>query len=154
RTFAYYFNEASINSGGSAAFDEEVIARIEAYQRGEITTTSVPTQDDRWSFYTASNANTDWFKEFYRDFTASHDHSLSVSGGTEKLNSFTSVNFMEQKGLNRYAEDNSQRYSLANKINVKISDNLDLTSNTRFVREDYDRPVHMNALYYHNIARR
>src|SRR5690606_30172824 len=102
----------------------------------------------------ASNANTDWFKEFYRDFTTSHDHSLSVSGGTEKINFFTSGNFMDQNGLNRYAEDNFQGYSLANKINVKISDNLDLTSNTRFVREDYDRPVHMNALYYHNIARR
>lgn len=154
RTFAYYFNEVAANSGEAPKFSQEVIERIEAYQRGDINTVSIPTANGRWEYYQASNANTDWFKEFYRDFTTSHDHSLSVSGGTEKINFFTSGNFMDQNGLNRYAEDNFQRYSLANKINVKISDNLDLTSNTRFVREDYDRPVHMNALYYHNIARR
>lgn len=154
RTFAYYFNEVAANTGEAPKFSQEVIDRIEAYQRGEITTTSKPTANGRWEYYQESNANTNWFEEFYRDFTTSHDHSLSVSGGTDKLNFYTSGNFMDQNGLNRYAEDNFQRYSLANKINAKIGENLDLTSNTRFVREDYDRPVHMNALYYHNIARR
>src|SRR5690606_21911776 len=135
-------------------FGQDVLDRILAYQRGDIETVSIPGGNNRWEYYTGSNANTDWFEEFYKDFTTSHEHTLSVSGGTDRLNFYTSANFMDQNGLNRFANDNFQRYSLANKINVKINERLDFMSNTRFVREDYDRATHMNALYYHNIARR
>ena len=60
-----------------------------------------------------------------------------MSGGNEKVNFYTSGGFMDQNGLNRYADDNLQRYNLNNKINVKISDKLEFMSNTRFVREAY-----------------
>lgn len=154
RTFAHYFNEVASNDGETAKFSQEVLDRIDAYQRGEISSVSQPANNNRWEYYTGSNANTDWFKEFYRDYTTSHEHTLSLSGGTDKLNFYSSGNFMDQNGLNRYADDNFQRYSLSTKINAKINDKLDLMSNTRFVREDYDKPTHMNDLYYHNIARR
>lgn len=154
RTFANYYNEVAANDGEAAKFPQEVLDRIDAYQRGEISTASVAGTNGRWEMYTNSNGNTDWFEEFYRDFTTSHEHTLSLSGGTEKINYYGSANYMDQNGLNRHANDNFQRYSLANKVNAKISDKLDLMSNTRFVREDYDKPVHMNDLYYHNIARR
>lgn len=153
-TFANYYNEVAANDGEAAKFTQETLDRILAYQRGELETVSVPTPDNRWEFYTASNANTNWFEEFYKDFTTSHEHTLSVSGGTEKVNFYTSGNFMDQNGLNRYANDNFQRYSLSNKINVKINDQLDFMANTRFVREDFGKASHMNDLYYHNIARR
>lgn len=153
-TFANYYNEVAANDGEGAKFGQDVLDRILAYQRGDIETVSIPGGNNRWEYYTGSNANTDWFEEFYKDFTTSHEHTLSVSGGTDRLNFYTSANFMDQNGLNRFANDNFQRYSLANKINVKINERLDFMSNTRFVREDYDRATHMNALYYHNIARR
>lgn len=41
-TFAKFFNAAALNSGQNATFDNETIERILAYQRGEITTTTVP----------------------------------------------------------------------------------------------------------------
>lgn len=154
RKFAYYFNEVAANDGEAAKFSQEVLDRIEAYQRGEISTVAEANNSNRWEYYTGSNANTDWFEEFYRDFTTSHEHTLSLSGGTEKLNFYSSANFMDQNGLNRHANDNLQRYSLSTKINAKLNDKLDFMSNTRFIRQDYDQPTHMNDLYYHNIARR
>ena len=39
--FANYFNEASINQGGRAIFDEETIDRIQKNMAGEITTTTI-----------------------------------------------------------------------------------------------------------------
>lgn len=154
KTFANYFNEAAINNNQGVVFNQEVLDLIDAYQKGEISTGTTANNSGRFNYYQGSNANTDWFKEFYRDFTTSHEHTLNVNGGTEKTNFYTSAGFMDQNGLNRYANDNFQRYNLNNKINVKITDRLEFMSNTRFVREDYDKPTHMNALYYHNIARR
>lgn len=154
RTFAYYFNEVKANDGEQAVFSQEVLDRITAYQKGEINTVSTPGPNGRWQYYGGSNANTNWFDEVYRDYSPSHEHTLSANGGGEKVNFYTSLNLMDQSGLNKYADDNFQRYSFANKINVKIHDRIDLMSNTRFVREDYEKASHMNDLYYHNIARR
>ena len=151
KTFAYYFNEVAANDGEGAKFSQEVLERIDAYQKGEIETTTTPNASDRFQYYTGSNGNTNWFKEFYRNFTTSHEHTLSLNGGTEKLNFYSSANYMDQNGLNRFANDNFQRYSIATKINAKISDKLDLMYNTRFVREDYEKASHMNDLYYHNM---
>lgn len=154
KTFAYYFNEVAANDGEGAKFNQDVLNRIEAYQKGEITSGTIANASNRWEYYTGSNGNTDWFKEFYKSNTTSQEHTISLGGGSEKVNFYTSANYMDQNGLNRYANDNFQRYSLSNKINAKVSDNIDFQSNTRFVREDYDKPVHMNDLFYHNIARR
>lgn len=154
KTFANYYNEVAANDGESAKFSQEVLDRIEAYQKGEITTVTTAGSDGKWQYYTGSNANTDWFEEFYRNFSTSHEHTMSVNGGSEKVKYYTSGNFMDQSGLNRYANDKFKRYTFANKLNYNINDHIELTTNTRFVREDYNRASHMNALYYHNIARR
>lgn len=154
KTFAYYFNEVKSNDGESAVFGQDVLDRIIAYQNGEITTVSTKGTNGRWQYYGGSNANTNWFDEFYRDYSPSHEHTLSANGGTEKLQFYSSLNFMDQNGLNKYAKDDFKRYAFSNKINVKLHDNIDLMSNTRFVRENYDKASHMNDLYYHNIARR
>lgn len=154
KTFAYYFNEVKSNDGESAVFGQDVLDRIIAYQNGEITTVSTKGTNGRWQYYGGSNANTNWFDEFYRDYSPSHEHTLSANGGTEKLQFYSSLNFMDQNGLNKYAKDDFKRYAFSNKINVKLHDKMDLMSNTRFVRENYDKASHMNDLYYHNIARR
>ena len=41
-------------------------------------------QTRKWQAYGGANANTDWFKEFYNDWVPSQEHSLSISGGSEK----------------------------------------------------------------------
>ena len=59
--------------------------RIQDYQAGKITTVSTPNSQNKWEMYSGANANTDWFAEVYRNWAPSHEHNLSVSGGTEKL---------------------------------------------------------------------
>lgn len=154
KTFAYYYNEAAANDGEGAKFSQDVLDRIDAYQKGTINTVSVPNASGDWGYYTGSNANTNWFDEFYRKFSTSHEHSLSINGGSEKIKYFTSGNYMDQSGLNRYSDDKFKRYTFANKLNFIVNDHVELTTNTRFVREDYGKAAHMNDLYYHNIARR
>ena len=154
-TFALYWNEAAANDGEGAKFSAEVLDRIVKYQNGEIDYGTVPNANgDRWQYYAGSNANTDWFKEQYKSAAFSQEHSMSLSGGNENAQYYTSANYLDQDGLARHSGDNFQRYAMTGKINVKISELARFNYNTRFVREDYDKASHMFDLFYHNIARR
>ena len=154
-TFALYWNEAAANSGEAAKFTPEILDRIVKYQRGEITDTNFPIDGgeyyERWE---RTHANVDWFDEFYKDFSFSQDHNISVSGGTEKTSYYLSGNFLEQEGLLKYSEDGFNRYGFNGKVNTEVTDFIDLNVSTRFTREDYEKATHQSSLFYHNIARR
>ena len=154
-TFAQYFNRAAENAGQTAIFSAEMMERISAYQRGEITdgTTADPT-GSWWQSYGGANANTDWFKEQYQDWVPSHEHNLSINGGTEKVTYLVSGSFADQNGLIKHGGDNFQRYTLSAKVNAELSEWVSLNYSNRWIREEYDRPSYLTPLFFHNIARR
>lgn len=152
--FAQYFNRAAENDGQSPVFDQEKMDRIIAYQRGELTETTTAGSNGKWNNYGGANANTDWFKEQYRDWVPSQEHNISVSGGNEKVTYLVSGNFMDQNGLIRHGGDNFKRYTLNARINAKINDYVQLNYSSKWIREEYDRPSYMTGLFFHNIARR
>ena len=154
-TFALYWNEAAANGGESPKFSDEVINNIIKYQKGEIDFTTVADANgSKWEYYTGSNANTDWFKEQYRDLSFSQDHSININGGTEKTQYFVSAGYLDQGGITTYSGDAFKRYSLTGKINTTISKIAKFNYTSRFIREDYTKASHQNDLFYHNIARR
>lgn len=154
-TFAQYFNRAAINDGQTPVFSDEVVGRILAYQKGELLETTTPNdKNGLWNNYSGANANTNWFKEQYRDWVPSHEHRLSINGGTEKLTYLISGSFLDQTGLVRHGGDKFQRYTLNGRVNAKITDKISLNYSTKWIREDYDRPSYLSGLFYHNIARR
>lgn len=167
--FAQYFNEAARNSGQGAVFSEDALRNIKdyiAYHDGSFTGTLTDENRDavmygtragsnnRWLLYGGGSANTDWFKEMYRNWSPSQEHNLSISGGTEKVTYLISGNFLDQKGLIRHGKDKFNRYSLNGKINARVSDWFSINYNNRWVREEYSRPSYMTGLFFHNIARR
>ena len=152
--FAQYFNAAAANAGQSPVFSADVMQRIQDYQAGKITTVSTPNSQNKWEMYSGANANTDWFAEVYRNWAPSHEHNLSVSGGTEKLTYRVSGSFLDQNGLIRHGSDNFQRYTLDAKITAQLAKWVTLNYTSKWTREDYDRPTYMTGLFFHNIARR
>ena len=154
-TFALYWNEAAANGGQGAKFSDEVLERIVQYQNGEIDYGTVPdANNDSYLMYTGSNANTDWFKEHYKNYAFAQDHAISANGGNENIRFYTSANYMDQEGLSRHAGDEFQRYTFTAKTNAKLTDYVKLNTSVKFIREDYETATHMNGLFYHNIARR
>lgn len=152
--FAQFFNRAAENDGQSPVFDQEKMDRIIAYQKGELTETTTAGSNGKWNNYGGANANTDWFKEQYRDWVPSQEHNISISGGNEKVTYLVSGNFMDQNGLIRHGGDNFKRYTLNGRINAKINDYVQLNYSSKWIREEYDRPSYMTGLFFHNIARR
>lgn len=155
-TFAQYFNQAQVNGGGSPHFSEEHLQRILDYQTGKITTSIIPnpSNPEKWADgYDHGNDNNDFFKLMYRDQAFAHEHNLSLNGGTEKTTYYLSGNFMKQQGMMAFNTDHYDRYSIAAKINSKLSDIFTVGYTARLVREDYERPADLTDSFYDNLGR-
>ena len=148
-TFAQYFNRASSNRGGGDIFSPAVMERIKAYQEGTLTATTVDNGSGIWQKWANANGNTDWFGEFYDNWVPSQEHNLSISGGTEKLQYVLSGSFLDQKGLLRHGTDKFQRYTLNSKITANITDWLKVTLNSKWTREDFQRPTYLTLIPQH-----
>ena len=103
--FVHFLNDARTNAGQDVVFGQEVIDNLAARRRGEVGLI-VPVNKEGSFKINEANANTDFYKLHYKDWALSQEHSVSVSGGTDKLSYYVSGNFMDQEGLLRYADDN------------------------------------------------
>lgn len=160
--FANYFNRAAANGGQTQPFSNEVLAKIKAYKAGSndpairagIGKKSNYPKSKDWDQYFNAWANTDWFDYFYDKNVPSHEHNLSVSGGTEKVNFYVSGGILNQRGLLSIAKDQFNRFNITGKLSAQLYSWLNLSYTNRWVREDFERPTYMTGLFFHNIARR
>lgn len=102
-----------------------------------LPTTTIDPVTGKYTYY----ASTDWFKELYKDNVPSMEHTLSMSGGSEKVNFMISGRYYHQDGVFRYNSDDFDRYNLRLKGSVKVTDWLTINSNTDFSSYKYKYPL-------------
>ena len=68
-----------------------------------------------------ANANTDWFNILFRN-SLTQEHSLSISAGTDKSQSFFSTSYYNDNGWT--IADNVKRYTLNFRNNYNFNDKL------------------------------
>lgn len=148
-TFAKYFNEASENAGLVGHFSPSHLERIKAYQDGKITTVNIPNPNNPtvWADgYDYANGNTDWYDEIYDKTAFSQEHTATLSGGSEKVQMYTSLNYLNSEGLLKINKDNYQRYATNLKMNAKVTNYLDMSYNMKYSRSEFETPS-QNNLY-------
>ena len=154
--FATYFNDGNINRGATPHFSEDHIKRILEFQRGEITTNIIenPNNPTYWGDgYMYGNDNVDWYDAIYRSWVFSQEHNFSVQGGSETVNYYLSLNYLDQNGLMEFNQDTYDRYTATAKINVQITNWAQLNYSNRFIREDYGRPSFLKDNLFFDLAR-
>ena len=154
-SYATYFNTMKLNDGDTAQFPEWRMQNIRDYLDGKRTETTTPSADNpsRWDWI--GNTNTDWYDVVFGGAAFSQEHSLSVSGGTEKIKYYFSANFLDQNGLIRIRRDQMKRYTVSGRIDAQLFPWLQMSYNTKFIRRDYMQPTALNDnMLYHNIAKR
>lgn len=151
--FVYFLNDAKVNAGQTAQFSQEVIDNIAARRRGEVGLIVPVNKEGNFQIGNA-NADTDFYELHFKDWALSQEHSLSVSGGTDKLSYYVSGNFMDQEGLLRYADDNYKRYTMNGKIMGKINKYVSFTYNSKWFKTDFDAPSYLTGLFFHEILRK
>jgi TonB-linked SusC/RagA family outer membrane protein len=78
-------------------------------------------------------ANTDWFDVLFRDYSLQQQHSVSLTSGTEKHNSYYSLSYLNDNG--QTIADNVKRYAATARNSFQFSSqfslDLKLTANFR-----------------------
>lgn len=151
--FAKYFNAAAANGGDGAVFSDETLQRIVDYQNGLITDGTIAV-NNVWQQDALSNANTDWYRELYKQWTPAQETSVNVSGGNEKVTYFASGGFLNQDGHLNYGKENIKRYNLMANLDAKLSKYVRLGYSTKWIREDLTQPTYLSDLWLYNIMRK
>lgn len=144
-TYAMYFNKMQLNDGKTAVqFDDTRLQAIKDYASGVITTTTQPNRNTPTIWDWIGNTNTDWYDVMFGGMAFSQEHSLSASGGTEKIQYYFSGNYMGQEGMMAIRRDKLQRYSVSSKINAQLYPWLSMNYSMKYMRKDYTKPSSMD----------
>lgn len=101
--YAYWYNLARQMDGNDPIFSAEMVAKMK-------------TGRDGWG-------NTDWYKDTF-GLGYNQNHTISASGGTDKMTWFTSLNYYDQQG-------NVRGYAY-NRINVRANIDARIAKNLNF----------------------
>lgn len=141
--YALVVNESAVNDNRSTSnyFKDEIIERILDFQQGKITTGLDPkTYNGNGMKYTA-NGDTNWYDEYFKKSAFAQEHSLSLNGGNEKVQVYASMNYLNQDGLLKPAEDNYKRYATNLRATGELFSFMNFTYSVKFNREDFKRPT-------------
>ena len=82
----------------------------------------------RWEFNSATN----WLRETTKNYTTQQNHSVSASGGSDKVKYFLSSGFFTKNGLLKYGPDDYRRVNLRATIDAEINNYLDISVNVTY----------------------
>lgn len=95
----------------------------------------------------------DIYDVIYKNTAFAQEHNASVSGGTDKVNFYLSLNYLDNNGFMKINEDSYNRYAGTAKINADITKWLKVNYSMRFTRTDYRRPAALANNFYQDLAR-
>ena len=96
--------------------------------------------DGKYVYY----GNEDYYDFLYKDYTTSHTHNISVSGGGKDFNYYVSGRFYQYDGLFNYSTDKYRSMNLRAKMSANLRPWLKLTENIVFNNEFYHIPSTSN----------
>lgn len=130
-------------------YNEEQLAYAKKVSEVPGTSPYYLNQDGTYSYF----GSTDWFDEAYKNLAFSTNHTVDVSGKTDRVNYFFSANYNFQDGMVKYGTDKYNKYNLRSKMDFKVTDWWTFGNNTSFVNSDYDSPNYLGSSYYWEVNR-
>jgi len=137
-------DEARLNATGAPEFNKE---QYEWLMNPNFTYRPNPTQD-RWEYY----GNNNWLKEGMDRINHQQNHSISVSGGEQRLNYLLSVAYFKRDGVLRYGPDDNNRSNIKLNVNAELNKYVSLKFTTGYINStvnenSYGTEQIINRLY-------
>lgn len=105
-------NESRLQQGGKVEWNPE-----QSYWTSNANFSYRKNPNGRWDHFGAEN----WIMDGTRRATIQHQHSLSVSGGNDKINYYVSGSFFDKQGVLKYGPDSNKRFNLRAKLNADVN---------------------------------
>lgn len=118
-------DESRLNATGAPEFNRE---QIEWLMNPNFDYRPNPTQD-RWEYF----GNNNWVKEGMDRINYQQNHSISVSGGEQKLNYLLSIAYFKRDGVLRYGPDDNNRSNIKLNVNADVSKYVTLKFTTGYI---------------------
>ncbi|MDD4756322.1 MAG: TonB-dependent receptor [Prolixibacteraceae bacterium] len=118
-----YMNTANNAQAGQNyyQFPEWLIPHLLAYYEDPVNNPSaVPDINDPNTWMPCGNV--DWTDELYRDSYPQQQYTASISGGSEKVNYYSSISYFSQVGMPRHFDEKYERYNLLSNISYDVTD--------------------------------
>jgi len=100
------------------------------------------TNDDLQKFKDGSDPyghpNTDWYGLAFRS-SIQHQHNVSMSGGSERMNYMASVGFLNQEGI--LPHSNRMQFNGRTNLEVRVSNRMNVRLNMAYIKNDYKDPT-------------
>lgn len=87
--------------------------------------------------------NNNWFKEFYKTASTSTEHSLSVSGGSEKVNYYVSGRYSYDDGIYKVGDQYFENYNTRATGSVQISPTVRVENTTSLTINNWKEPMNL-----------
>ncbi|MDL2282102.1 TonB-dependent receptor [Parabacteroides sp. OttesenSCG-928-G06] len=137
-------NEATLLTHGTVTpWNETLLAAKKKYIEN-------PTPENAWIYNEGSTSAFTWvanvnpYKLAVRDWTPMQNHTLNVSGGTDKTRYYVSFGFQRQEGMYKINTDNQNRYNGMVNLDTEITKwfkiGTKITYNTSTYKEPYMNP--------------
>lgn len=84
--------------------------------------------------------NWDWWDFLYNESMPSQSHSISLSGGTEKVNYSISGSYYQKDGMLKKNTENYQSFTINTKINAQLNSWLRVTNNIQYFDKKFTYP--------------
>lgn len=119
-------NQALVNGGGKDLFPNDMVSAF-------------ATGTDPYKY-----PNTDWYDYLYRT-AFMHEHNLSIKGGTKKVSTFLSLNYLNQEGIMQ--NTNSERFGIRANLEYQVNSWLKVGGRLNYTHRTASEPYKINRVF-------
>ena len=134
-------NKANIRTSGVPSFDDNMVQGTKKWSEN-------PTAENAWGVFNGNlrfYGNNNYQDQIMTDFAPTHQHDVSVSGGSEKSSYYLSLGHLSKDGYIKPANNEKfKRYNLMMKADFKINKWLTLNEKVIFNQQNSDKPHFYN----------
>jgi len=133
-------NQANIRTNGVPTYDQDMIDGTRAWSEDPANAPEWGVVDGNLRFYGFN----DYQESIMTDFAPTHQHDLTISGGTENSNYYVSFGHLSKDGYLRENNEQFRRYNILMKGEFKVNDWLTLDEKVMLNVQTNDQPAFYN----------
>lgn len=146
--YDYAQTPSSIGSSGLPFSDSYLDSlKYRSEHPGQLPDITINPANGNYVYY----GNTDWYSQLYKNSIPSIENSISVSGGTDKIDYLVSGKIYKQEGIFNLRSDEYKKYDFRAKGGIKATDWLRITGGTTLSNYNYTDPFRFNIWQALNI---